>query len=133
MPMDRKRYPANWDEIARQIKEDAGWRCEECGKPCRRPGMSWAEFVGWLLEQNLLHWYHQSTDEGINEESGERIMVEKPQRFTLTVAHLDHTPENCDRSNLKALCAPCHCRMDLKAMAHKKMLKLEREGQLQLF
>jgi 5-methylcytosine-specific restriction endonuclease McrA len=26
----------------------------------------------------------------------------------LTIAHLDHTPENCDRANLKALCQKCH-------------------------
>lgn len=24
-------YPANWKEIARQIKEQAGWRCVRCG------------------------------------------------------------------------------------------------------
>lgn len=42
-------------------------------------------------------------------------------------------PMQRDRSNLKALCSVCHCRMDLKAMPHKKMLKREREGQLNLF
>jgi len=30
----------------------------------------------------------------------------------LTVAHLDHTPENCERENLKALCQRCHNRYD---------------------
>jgi hypothetical protein len=58
--------------------------------------------------------------------------LEHPTRWVLTVAHLDHRPENCDRSNLKALCAPCHCRYDLSQMARKKMLKLERLGQLSL-
>lgn len=29
-------------------------------------------------------------------------------KVVLTVAHLDHTPENCDRANLKALCQKCH-------------------------
>lgn len=24
-------YPANWPELARRVKEDAGWRCENCG------------------------------------------------------------------------------------------------------
>lgn len=24
-------YPDNWDEIAKQIKDLAGWRCEHCG------------------------------------------------------------------------------------------------------
>jgi 5-methylcytosine-specific restriction endonuclease McrA len=31
----------------------------------------------------------------------------------LTVAHLDHRPENCDPSNLVALCQRCHNRYDL--------------------
>lgn len=26
-------YPENWDEIALEIKEAAGWRCEHCGHP----------------------------------------------------------------------------------------------------
>ena len=31
----------------------------------------------------------------------------------LTVAHLDHTPENCsDPDNLKALCQKCHLNYD---------------------
>lgn len=38
MPMDKARYPANWREIARQVKEAAGWRCQGCGKKCRQPG-----------------------------------------------------------------------------------------------
>jgi hypothetical protein len=38
MPMQRDQYPSNWDEIALAIKEAAGWRCQECGMQCRRPG-----------------------------------------------------------------------------------------------
>jgi len=38
MPMDRSRYPENWDEIATEIKEMAGWKCEQCGLQCRLPG-----------------------------------------------------------------------------------------------
>jgi len=30
----------------------------------------------------------------------------------LTVAHLDHRPENCHDSNLLALCQRCHLRYD---------------------
>lgn len=38
MPMQRELYPKNWDEIARTIKDRAGWKCEVCGKQCRKPG-----------------------------------------------------------------------------------------------
>jgi len=30
----------------------------------------------------------------------------------LTVAHLDHTPENCHPANLRAMCQGCHLRYD---------------------
>lgn len=30
----------------------------------------------------------------------------------LTVAHLDHTPENCSDDNLKAMCQRCHNKYD---------------------
>ncbi len=38
MPMDRTKYPDDWDEIATAIKEQAGWRCEQCSRQCRFPG-----------------------------------------------------------------------------------------------
>lgn len=37
MPMDRSKYPADWDAIADKVKTDAGWRCEQCGRQCRFP------------------------------------------------------------------------------------------------
>jgi 5-methylcytosine-specific restriction endonuclease McrA len=33
-------------------------------------------------------------------------------KVVLTVAHLDHTPSNCDPANLRALCQRCHLRYD---------------------
>ena len=38
MPVDWTRYPSNWDEIARACKDAAGWKCQDCGMQCRRPG-----------------------------------------------------------------------------------------------
>lgn len=38
MPMEKERYPANWKEIARSVKELSGWRCAGCGMQCRKPG-----------------------------------------------------------------------------------------------
>lgn len=39
---------------------------------------------------------------------------------TLTVAHLNHTPEDCRRENLRALCAPCHLRYDAPEKARRR-------------
>ena len=33
-------------------------------------------------------------------------------KVVLTVAHLDHTPENCADENLRALCQKCHLAYD---------------------
>lgn len=33
-------------------------------------------------------------------------------KVVLTVAHLDHTPENCNEDNLAALCQACHLGYD---------------------
>ena len=38
MPIDRKKYPDNWDEIAFFVKSRARWICQHCGKQCRKPG-----------------------------------------------------------------------------------------------
>lgn len=38
MPMDRKRYPTDWERIAFEVKEKAGWKCQQCGAQCRKPG-----------------------------------------------------------------------------------------------
>lgn len=92
MPMDRKRYPRDWRRIAAKVKEEADWKCEVCGKQCRRPG-----------EPLDTH------------------------RRTLTVAHLNHTPEDCSRANLKAMCAPCHLRYDATHHAETRRMKSSRE------
>lgn len=34
-------------------------------------------------------------------------------RVVLTVAHLNHTPEDCDDNNLKAMCQGCHLHYDI--------------------
>lgn len=116
MAMDRKLYPANWDAIALAIKEEVGWACEGCSKKCRRRGEKLSDFM-WRYCEGQLH-----TRDWVE-------VVDHPKKFELGVAHLNHVPGNCDRSNLKALCAPCHARMDLRAMPTKKRLKRERNGQ----
>lgn len=114
MPMDRSRYPDNWDEIASEVKNRADWECQECFRPCRRPGETWDDFkrsmLGHLTQDDLSHL----------------------SRFTLTVAHLDQNPSNNDPANLKALCAPCHLRHDAPYREANSMAKRERAGQLPL-
>ena len=123
MPMDRSLYPENWDELALQIKTEANWCCTECGRPCRQPGESFDAFLKRCWNPSLEMQYPTY-------EMDDDRRVSKAGRFTLTVAHIDHEPGNCDRNNLKALCAPCHGTYDLKQMGRKRVLKAERAGQL---
>lgn len=51
----------------------------------------------------------------------------------LTIAHLDHTPENCHPDNLRALCQRCHNRLDAPVRAANRKKRLAKEaGQLDL-
>ena len=40
MTWKRELYPDNWGEIAEDVKARAGWRCQDCGRACRRPGQA---------------------------------------------------------------------------------------------
>jgi hypothetical protein len=124
MPMELARYPENWNQISTAVKEKSGWSCEFCGKPCRRPGEKVYPFLCRLDDS----WIAQMVDGDIKEDDAEL----KPQRFTLTVAHLDQDPSNNAANNLKALCAPCHLKHDAQFLMHNRMLKRERQGQLRL-
>lgn len=102
-PENAARYPANWDVIATGVKRDAGWRCE--GSPAY-PDCRAA---------------HGST----HPVTGSRVV--------LTVGHLDHQPENCARSNLKAWCQRCHLTYDkghhAKTAATTRATELRKSGQ----
>ena len=79
MPIDRKRYPKNWSQIALSAKEAAHWRCQHCQRLCLRPG----EKPPTLSRSE---WTHA----------------------TLSVHHSNFTPEDNTEENLIALCTPCH-------------------------
>lgn len=83
-PENVGRYPQNWPEIRRRILTRAG---ELRG----RDGSI-------ILEARC-------------EKCGAENHAPHPQTgavVVLTIAHLDHTPENCDPENLRAWCQKCH-------------------------
>jgi 5-methylcytosine-specific restriction endonuclease McrA len=55
----------------------------------------------------------------------------------LTIAHLDHQPENCDDENLRALCQRCHNRYDAPVRAANIKIRhrheIEIAGQKDIF
>lgn len=129
MPMNRALYPDDWEERALAIKTAAGWRCENCDRPCLRPGERDHDLAERLELEDPV-WVSDLWEWRDDELLGlHRVM--KLGRFILTTAHPNHDPQN-PNADLRAWCAPCHCRYDLKAMPTKRRLKLEREGQLTL-
>jgi hypothetical protein len=124
MPINRKHYPPNWEAIALNIKTEANWTCEQCHRPCLKPG-------------ETLQDYSQRLRSLFPDRSWVSLTVlwavkEYPQRFRLTVAHLDQDPGNNQRSNLKALCSVCHLGHDRPFRQHNRYRKRERDGQLPL-
>lgn len=124
-------YPPNWKEISFDVRQRANWTCEQCGKPCRRPGQSWNDFHAYLLCDVRHPWFQEAAEEL---PTGQLKCY--PTRFTLTVAHLDGNPSNCEPNNLKALCAPCHLRFDIaqhiRTRSGNKYRKRQAQGQLEL-
>lgn len=92
MPISKENkslYPKNWKEIRAKILQRADNKCEFCGIENHK----WTRSV--MIGGNR-GWYY---------------------RVVLTIAHLDHNPQNCDPSNLRALCQKCHNRYDAE---HRK-------------
>lgn len=52
----------------------------------------------------------------------------KEVKIVLTIAHLDHQPENCDPENLRALCQKCHNQYDAKHRAETR--RMTKNGRL---
>lgn len=96
-PENRARYPADWPAISRAARERAGWRCE--GSPA---------FPDCRAVNGEPHPV-----------TGSRVV--------LTVGHLDHQPEHCDPSNLRAWCQRCHLVYDADHHAQTRA-RTRREG-----
>jgi len=86
-----------WKQIRAEILGRAGQRCEQCGVPDLAYRISGGD--AWTLNAEQAEAWAMD---------GERV-----SRIVLTVAHLDHQPENCDSSNLRALCQRCRFAHDI--------------------
>lgn len=117
-PEQRDRYPDDWRTISDRIRFDrAGSRCECIGE-C---GTSHIE-TGGDGRCKRLH--------------GQQIPGTAGQCTVLTVAHLNHRPEDCHDENLRAMCQACHLRYDADEHARnakRTRLARETEGMDSLF
>lgn len=105
-PENKDRYPKDWPQIRERILYRASDQCEKCGVPNH----------SWITRHADGTW-----SQGVHQEQGSVMIV-------LTIAHLDHTPENCADYNLRAWCQKCHNAYDapmraagIKARAKSKL------------
>ena len=123
MPVDMKRYPANWKAVSQRIRERDGHCCKFCGVPDRA--------VGYRLPDGQFIEIETHTADDF-EADGHKVI-----RIVLTVAHLsDPDPHNCADENLAALCQRCHNRLDApmrRRNASATMAAKKAAGMLQLF
>lgn len=113
-PENKDRYPANWPEIRERILERAGHKCEMCSIKNHSIGYRDHKkiFVG-------LGGSFKEEDIGHEVRPGCKIF-----KIVLTVAHLNHIPEDCDDINLMALCQLCHNNHDAKNRGKERMKRL---------
>lgn len=132
-PENRNRYPADWKQIRARILARAGNCCERC----KAPNLT----IIARGEGRHAGTYMTDDAEVIDAETGENLgqcrmsdySVSRMVRVVLTIAHLDHTPENCADDNLRAWCQRCHLRYDQQHHAETRQLtRRTAGGQLEL-
>jgi hypothetical protein len=109
-PENKHRYPKNWPEVRAAIVWRARGRCEQCGVKNHEIGGRTRD-GSWLKAHPMGRanatpgsWWWCS--------NGTRLEYLRIVRIVLTVAHLDHQPENNSPENLRALCQRCHLAHD---------------------
>jgi hypothetical protein len=118
-PENRSRYPKDWPKISQRIRQRARNHCEWCGIKNYSLGGR-LENGKWLPAQPTgdnglrLTWPKPGETSWCGNGETEGCARLKVVKIVLTVAHLDHTPENCSDDNLRALCQRCHNLYDAK-------------------
>ena len=102
-PENRARYPKGWKTISDRIRFERALSQCECTGECGRG------------HEDRCQARHNAP----SPVTGSNVI--------LTVAHLDHTPENCADSNLKAMCQACHLTYD--APHHAETARATRAAQ----
>ena len=111
-PENKHRYPSNWKSIRASILARAGNCCEQCKAPngeriARGAGRDVDTYQ--TMSANV---YCAETGEHLGRIRMHEYEVKNMVDIVLTIAHLDHHPENCEPDNLRALCQRCHLRYD---------------------
>lgn len=132
-PENRLRYPSDWPQIRERILARAKHRCEQCKVQNRTRIARGAESdAGRYMTGDAKVW--DATDGTyLGRCRMSDFHVLRMTDIVLTIAHLDHTPENCAEDNLKALCQRCHLAYDAEHhIATSRATRRARLGNLEL-
>jgi hypothetical protein len=108
-PENRHRYPPDWKQISHRIRFERANRLCECRGECGRSHLfddASDAFSSWLRGENVEPEVGRCT--AVHLEPHPRT----GSKVVLTVAHLNHRPEDCRDENLKAMCQGCHLHYD---------------------
>jgi hypothetical protein len=122
-PENRSRYPTDWPQVRQRILRRAHYRCEHegCNAGHGLKGYWRGEVFVRMPESLRLAGY--DAGDVVACDDGKELKIIK---IVLTIAHLDHTPENCDDDNLRAWCQRHHLRYDVQH--HKQTAYATRRG-----
>ena len=111
-PENKARYPKDWSQIRAAILERAGNKCEKCKAPNRTRIARGAgkDVDTYMLDNADVYCAESGQYLGRCRHSDYDLL--RMTDVVLTIAHLDHVPENCAPENLLALCQRCHLRYD---------------------
>jgi len=128
MPMNRKNYPKNWEEISAKVRERAGDHCETCGVENGKLIQRWK--TNPARYRYLLDLPADLQEEALKMRRGTNARGWwNPIKVILTVAHLDHDETNPhpDPKRLRALCQRCHLTYDREDNLRRRQMREMRE------
>ena len=142
-PENRARYPADWPEISGAAKERAGWKCQHPGCWARQYAVGiwrrignewrWCEIAPPPLTRSYADARQMAADQHFAR-FGDELGDEKIIVIVLTVAHLNHQPEDCRPENLAAMCQRHHLAYDHDHhRANAQATRRAKSGTLELF
>jgi hypothetical protein len=159
-PENRHRYPADWPAISLAAKDRARWRCQHPGcmatqysigtwicwgggphewrpiegnRPASTARDNWFDLAGEGCDCYGNRWTYKAAREFVRAHWAPTD-EDYPTIIVLTVAHLDHQPENCDPSNLSAMCQRHHLAYDQDHhRANAQATRRQRSGTRELF
>lgn len=136
---NQKRYPPEWPQVRLQILERAKWRCEHPGCSACQYAIGrwivdasdqaiWVPVVGntpvRTAQDRAMHaaglgvkpdgtpWTYRDARAFLDSYAWDG--EQSPIIIVLTVAHLNHQPEDCRPENLRAWCQRHHLAYDLE-------------------